>query len=226
LPELKAINAEKAIDQIIKDSSRMRGNNRNNYPYPLSGLLFCGRCGGRCHIKKIRSAKYPDHTYTYITCGMRTQNAIDCGGLYGTFQGRKGAINTRYDDVDRLVMQSFSDKAIELVTEAAKTPSLIPLPENSEVKKLRADILKLEAMNDADLQDAIAKKRAALQVLMANDSNGDTGEKRKQQELIEIIQGSPNFFEFASDEEKKTLYRDYVERIECDRSLITIKLLI
>lgn len=54
-PRLKG--CEKQLDRIIADSKRLKGSTRTRPIYPLSGSIYCGRCGNSCQIKTIFNSK-------------------------------------------------------------------------------------------------------------------------------------------------------------------------
>lgn len=224
-PRLVEIDAERKIDQLIIDSPRLRGGNRNHRLYPLSGLVFCSRCGGTCHIKTMKSNRYPDKSYTYICCGSRQSKAEDCGGQYGAYMGRRGSINTPYSLAESIVIHALIASAEDLIARAA---DIAPPPttqelEPPEAKKLRAQIAQYEALNDPDLSEVIQAKWAQLRAINSNTQTVTAEQRRKQKELVEYF-ASPLFWELASDIQKKELFRDFVERVDCDKSNVIVKL--
>lgn len=220
-PQLVTINAEREIDRLVAIAGKMKGRERNTRLYPLSGLVYCGRCGKNCHIKTMKSSKYPDMQYTYIMCGERQSRAADCGGLYGAYMGRRRTINTPYHLADAAVIKALQEKITEIVEQSSTIDPIKPVEESEESKKLRQQIAQLESLGDPDLEDVIKKKRQQWRDLMS----GSMLDPEIEQKKAAILQyAAPGFFELMTDQEKQLVYYDFVDRVECDRDQIVVKL--
>jgi DNA invertase Pin-like site-specific DNA recombinase len=220
-PRLKG--AEKKVDRLIAESVRIKGVSRSRTIHPLSGLIYCGRCGTCCHIHRIANSKYPHKKYTYVMCGDRSTKGIGCGGQYGMFQGQRKSINAVYSDIEAKLILALTQKAkalIDLEIAQASTTK----PENPAIEKLRSEIQRLVSFDDPDLLSAITKKTEQLNKLILTDPAEDFSIELRT-EFISLFE-SGNVFLLADDIDKRTLYQEWVQRIEVDRQTITIKLAI
>lgn len=218
-PRLKG--CEKQLDRIISDSRRLKGLTKTRPTYPLSGLIYCGRCGNSCQIKTISNSKYPDKKYTYVMCGARANRGIACGGEYGAFKGQRGTINTVYQLVEAAVISKLTSKAAELVdlTIADRSTSK---PENPAIIDLQRNIDRLKSLNDPDLDGAIAKKTAQLNTLKLTSCDLPISADARR-EFVELF-SKPDVFLSLSDREKRVLYRDWVQKITVNLTDISVVL--
>lgn len=213
-PELKAIDALKAVEDGIAFHTRKRGGSLNSTTYPLSGLVICGRCGSNGHIRKV------NQKWLYIVCSARAMGAIGCGGEYGTMKkGTKCTVSTRYKDADLAVREALRLRGSELASlslVSQGTPTVDP-----KIAKIQSEIRTLEALKDPDLKPVIDKKASDLNhLLLAGDIKvSDTKEK-----FLISISGEENFWDAAGDAEKSILYRDFVRSVACDRDEIIVTL--
>lgn len=220
-PRLKGL--QKQLDRIIEDSSRLKGAVRSRPVYPLSGLIYCARCGKSCHIKTISNAKYPDKRYTYVFCSDRDSRGIGCGGAYGMFKGHKKSINSVYSDVDTAVMMELTKRAVDLVDLAiADRPS--EKQEDVAIIELKSQIQRLKDLNDPDLESAIAKKTTQLNTLLIADPDDKISEQVRL-EFIELF-STIDVFVTMNNVDKRTLYRDWVSKILVDKTDVKVSLII
>jgi site-specific DNA recombinase len=222
-PELLAINALRQIDRIIAEAPSSRGNARSRRPHSLSGLIECGRCGGNCHIKTCIDNRYSEKVYTYVCCADRVSRAGNCGGEYGVFKGQRRSINTPYELAEAKVIEALRAAALATVRRAEEIePAGIDV-EPEEAKALREQIARLEALGDPDLLPVIEAKWQRLREILAAASIVEPTRQRRAEELAQIIQ-SPDFWDLATIDEKKTLFRNFVERVICDKETVIVKL--
>ncbi len=213
---------EKQLDRIISDSKRIKGATRARPTYPLSGSIYCGRCGNSCQIKTIFNSKYPDKKYTYVMCGSRASRGIACGGEYGAFKGQRGTINTIYQLVETAVISKLTSKAAELVdlTIADRSTSQ---PENPAIIELQRSIDRLRSLGDPDLDGAIAKKTSQLNTLKLTQGRDLPISADARREFVELF-SQPDVFLSLSDREKRVLYRDWVQKVTVDLTDISVVL--
>jgi DNA invertase Pin-like site-specific DNA recombinase len=213
---------ERQIDRIIEDAKRIKGSTTLRAVYPLSGLLYCGRCGSPAHIKRISSSAYPNKQYTYVMCGQRQDRGKDCGGAYGAHKGHRKSVNATYADVEAVVIDKLVSAAAGLVDLSIADR---PIPqENPIIAELRAKIAQLKSLDDPDLDPAIAKKTDQLnKLLLANTDASISAQLR--QEFIDLF-SQPEVFTTLTDTEKRTLYRDWVRKITVDRREVNVILAI
>ena len=224
-PRLVKQSAQKRLDRILEDSKRVKGAALKFRKYPLSGLVTCGRCGCVCHVKRASKSKYPDKVYTYLMCSARG-NYRDCGGKYGSLQGHRGTVHTPYTDVDAAVLEKLRSRGCELIEasiSAHEAHSAAPV-ESSAAKRLRGQIAKLEAMEDPDLKEAIARKQALLTKQLLEDSGEISRVSQESRDLLMQYAALPEFWSAANDKEKREIYLEFVESISVDRQNIEITL--
>ena len=219
-PRLNGV--ERQLDRIIEDARRIKGATSLRAVYPLSGLLYCGRCGGTAHIKSISSSDYPDRKYTYIMCAARHDRGKNCGGEYGAYKGHRKSVNATYAEVEARVIATLVKAATELVDLAIADR---PVPqEDPAIAELRAKIAQLKSLGDPDLDSAIAKKTDQLNKLLLANTNTDISAQLRQ-EFIDLF-STPDVFSTLTDIEKRTLYRDWVRKITVDRREVSVVLAI
>jgi site-specific DNA recombinase len=220
-----SIDAEKKLAQLFAENKRKKGRAKQYRDYPLSGLLFCSRCGGACHIKRNHSPKYPSKTYFYIMCGARATQMAHCGGEYGTLVGKK-SISSSYGLADRAAIDALRERADELIRlgeiEASRGEEANAEP--PEVTKLRAQIAQLEGMADPDLRDAISSKQSQLNRLLIDESQGAAQIDQEERAALIQLAGSANAWGRLTDSEKKYLYHQWIEAIICDGDNFTVRL--
>jgi DNA invertase Pin-like site-specific DNA recombinase len=220
-PQLKG--AQRQLDRIIGDSCKIKGINRSRPTYPLSGLLYCARCGKPCYVKRISNSKYPDKYYLSVVCSQRSNRGISCGGEYGNFRGRRRSINAVYRHVEVEVILALANKAEELIDlELRQSPD--DAPEDPAIARLRFEIDRLVSFDDPVLASAIARKSEQInQLLMKNPVANFSVEQRG--EFIRMF-ASGEVLAFASDTEKRQIYQDWVVRVDIDRDEVAVKLTI
>jgi site-specific DNA recombinase len=220
-PRLVGMEAE--IDRIIQDSRRYKGKARTSIIHPLSGLIYCARCNSNCHIKTSVDPRYPSVRRVYAVCSQRSSKGINCGGEYGVFDGKRKSVNTPYSDIESQVILAFSQKAAEIIDlEIAQVPNT--KPEDPAIEKLRSEIKRLASFDDSDLLSAISKKTEQLNKLLLADPTEDFSIKMRT-EFVETF-ASGEVLSQATDIQKRSLYRDWVRRIDVDQQKITVALTI
>jgi DNA invertase Pin-like site-specific DNA recombinase len=162
LPEAKvthqALISEKQwieLQKIIKTDVRPR--KEYSQVYPLSGLIYCGKCGARCKAHKGQKRK--DGSYkTYWYCSLRTRPTKQCsskGSVTNEFIEEQviQLLNSK-EGVDqisqRMLVKNNSDKVVdspELIKKRAAFNAIkdIDLDDLNEAKQsLRSQIQQLE----------------------------------------------------------------------------------
>lgn len=216
----RLVGAEEQLAAILKANKRIKGAARSMQQYPLSGLLFCGRCGASCHIKKAVDKKR-GYSYTYVVCSDRNFRGKNCGGDYG-FHTSNRMVNTHYSEAEEAVIKAISARAKDLL--ALSKQEVIDQPKDTpQITALRNQIKNLEALKDNDLNDVIAKKTTQLnRLLLENSGNKIPNEK---QELLLLQLANPNGWMLLSQSELTQTYRTLIKQILCDRSTVTVDLL-
>lgn len=208
----------KQIDLAIAQVKRVYGKRASNRVYPLSGLLFCGRCGATA---TITSMKKNGIERAMIHCSQ-SRKGLGCGGKVEPGKVRKG-IGTRYMDAERAVVNALRMKAESISNEIQ--PEILEEPE--EAKRLRSQIRKWESLNDSELNDLIQEKREQLRQLLSVGYENHEIEAAKNL-LIEISHATSDWeifwFEATPPQERALLFNDFVTSVLCDGSEVLVKL--
>lgn len=212
--------SQKQIDRIIAGASRYKGRSAERYLIPLSGLVWCARCGNICHLKTCgdRTGKYR----VYAICSARNNKGIECGGKLNK-RDRANPVNTRYETIENAAIQSLIDRATELIQLAASEPDTEPI-DSPEIIKLKIEIDRLTKDNDPDLAGAIAKKVERLNGLILATS-APSLDRTRFDRFIELFT-SGDTFALATEIEKRAIYLDWIARIEVDRQVVIVRLTI
>lgn len=212
--------AEERLAAILKANKRIKGAARTFHQYPLSGLLFCARCGAACHIKKATDKKR-GYSYVYVVCSDRNFRGKNCGGAHG-FHTSNRMVNTHYHEAEEAVIKAIAARAEDLL-KLSKSQTIDRPKDTPQIIALRNQIRNLELLNDSDLTDAIAKKSAQLNRLILENC-GDKLPDEKQLDLLARLSNHNNW-EQLSDAELIAFYQSSVRRVLCDRSDVTVELL-
>lgn len=210
------ISAEKwkQVQDTLKHSSAA---SRTGKPLnPLYGLIYCSGCNQPIRARTSNSqSKGRGIRYDYLLCSGAYPQA-----------GKKQKCQRR--STFGWTVQKLEDAVIQQLTERAETiagkgfedshPEIKRTPEMTE---LEASIRQLEAMGDPDMADAIRLKQARLQSLIAKAERASDA-VRLSREKLGIYAGDPEFWKFASIEDRRGMYLDLIERIEIDRSAVRV----
>lgn len=208
------------IDRIIADASRYKGRSADRYLIPLSGLVWCARCGNICHLKTCTDTAGKKRIYAI--CGNRNSKGIDCGGKLNA-RNRSNPVNTRYEAIEAAAFEALIDRAAELIQLAARKLNTEPV-ESPEIAKLRQEIDRLTKDRDPDLAGAIAKKTERLNGLILANSSPSLDRTRIDR-FIDLF-ASGDTLALATETEKRVIYRDWIAQIEVDRQVVTVRLTI
>jgi len=178
-------HAEFRFIQIkLEENRRHWGQNAKQVPKVLTGLCWCSLCK-----QKLSYAG-----------GRKTQSVIcrtpDCAAMY------KG---TRESVIIEAVNKALSEKAAVLGQTLQEEPP--------EAAGLRDQIDRLEKMNDPDLEEAIAAKRAKLRDVMTTSSPKDA-------ERVAAL-AQPEAWAMATREELRLIYLEFVSRVYAERGTVS-----
>ena len=161
-------------------------------PHPLSGLLRCTECGSRMANKKSHGGRY-----SYLYCIGARPNA-------GNLKICQADGYHPYAQMEAKVVRLLTQNAEVIGQKAAE-----PIDEiNPEVEELTQQIVKLEALNDPDLQDAIDTKRSRLNAMQQGAGARYDPETAK---YYAQLASDTEFWEAAIPEERGVLYRELIE---------------
>lgn len=218
-PELQAINAQAEVERILRERKYKRGKIGPMTIRPLSGIVFCKRCGMVCHLKTSQWSKKPQK-YHHFACSGHTQKQTRCGA------NANGPVYVKYEVVEAAVVEALRRRGETLAPLVIADFEEAEAQETTEMVELRAQIARLSAMGDPDLQGAIDIKSKALNKLLADLHGGDDSQLREAREQLVQYASVPAFWGMLTMEERKALYREYVGKVLVDGNDIEVSLLI
>lgn len=200
------------IRRLLERNQKLKGKT-DTCLNPLAGLCYCAGCGAPMRVK---SSYGKNDRWDYLLCS----GAYPVVGKQQTCDRRSSYSLEIRDAMDKVIRElclaaeRIAEWGCEEIQEKEDSP---------EILELRSAIRRLEAANDPDLTDAIAIKRNKLANLLKEASLQETGLSETRRKL-EIIAATPGFWNFATVEQQKVLFVELVERVECDRGSLSVKL--
>lgn len=207
---------QKEIAEILTENNRIWGKNRKAMINPFSGLVFCGECGRTCDLLSRISggSKVQARRIRSFYCRARTETVTGVARC-----SQKSYY--RYELVESHVIDILTNKALE-ISAYAEIPET--KTEHPRLKKLRDDLVKLEAMDLEYVAPAIAKLKIEIQQLEHTSDQVQAIDTGLRAELIEVF-SDRGFFEALLPEDRKALYRHFIERIIVrDRRVVDVVL--
>lgn len=190
------------IEQQLEDNRQHARRGTQAVRYPLSGLVWCARCSDRKMVVHTTTEKKTGRRYSSYECPNCGQ-----GCSYRILEGK--------------VIQSLCDRATELASMAAEPEEDSPSVEEMEIRR---QISELEAMYRktqlSGIKDAIAEMRGRLNQI-------EFGVKKVEAvDLTELVEAlsDPEEYGRLPDANKRLLYHDLIERVDCDRRNIKVTL--
>ena len=179
----------KVITIKMEENRAHWGNNAQSTPKLLTGLVRCPNCK--------RNLRY---------AGGRIRLAVICNtsGCVSRFKGTYETIVT--DAIKK-----------ELIKRAADLAQRIEVEEPPEAEALRQQISKLEAFDDADLEDAIEAKKQKLKEVLT------TASPMRPDRAAALAE--PAAWEMATPEELRLVFQEFVQYAEADRGeVVSVRL--
>lgn len=196
------------IDMVLKRESTRKGRTKRFPPKPLSGLLFCARCGSIC---------YPETRLIYCKAYKRG-HGCSLGQERPGRGGNRPKVSAYYKDAEAAVIEALMSKAKEI---AARSNSKISLAESfkepDEVIKLREKVRQLEAIaddDDEDLQRTIRIKRKQIKEILDLEIPHQLDKERQEEILIKIIMQLKEWDQIPN-EQKYFIYHKLVDKVFC-----------
>jgi len=179
--------------------------------HPLSGLIACQQCGGRCRIISFRlrtdsSVKYHSYqckNYVLKACTMKR--------------------SIRETQAEDQVIQALCQRATELSAIAATSGT--DTLDSPEILKLRAEIDYLKAAPGNRAAAIVASLEQELRDRLAEQERQQTTESSKQS-LLETF-ADRQYWTTLSSEERRDIYRALVNRIVIqDGEIVQIEIMV
>lgn len=190
---------------IIEINSRARGNTQKwidggQLRYPISGLVYCAECGGKCGAQGTKYRQGAWHSY------YKCRNAMNrsCN------QNR----TVRNDRIEAAIVEALV-KAAKEVEEFRHTEAEVKTIASPELTKLREQLSGLMALGQNPIiADAITEIRLQIKKLeFAEDSKVQTTERIRED--LSSVFSDPKYWEYAlsNDEAKTRLFQQFVSRV-------------
>lgn len=185
------------IQQLIARSKSRSG--KNYVPpaidYPLAGKVFCALCGAGCYrLKGIKGMRERE----YMRCNRRKVGKHLCLNKF----------STQLELIELEVIKTLALKAEEVANKAS-----VPVAEDpTELKKLRADLMGLQAMrtNNRAILEAIEKLKQEIreweQIPKPHEYH------REYEEMVQAF-GDPACWQNASLAQKNQVYGALVQKV-------------
>lgn len=186
-----------ALDRLIAQPNL--APRRSKTVRPLTGLVYCARCGKPCHLRTGAGNRL------YWSCGDRDNKGSGCA-LIKPSPGNP--VSTPNDIADEAAMQAIVERGQELIRQEVGSSQPPPIQLPPEALKLQKAIANLEALGDPDLEGAIAKKRAALNGLLANQVAPQNFE-----EELKLLAAHVDEIDELLDAERRDLFLRYIDRV-------------
>lgn len=199
---------DQQIKQWLEISSKTR-KSLQSLVNPLTGLIICAGCGGRCRARiDRRMGIYRIYCETAYQKSLNGDRLCDRSTSYGH------------------TLKSLEDYVIERICEHSQAiATLIPLdnpaPEAPEIIALREEIQKIEGLNDPDFLPVIQIKRDKLRLLESQQVDPIAGDVMRRE--IALRGQDPDFWRLATFEEKLVLYRAIISRVVIDRQVVSVE---
>lgn len=195
------------IQQTLAFNKRVGGFGTAKGIYPLTGLVQCAVCGAGAIISNGSKGKI-----RYFVCAK---------SRYKTCSNNKG---TRLEKLDEAIINSLIKRA-EAITNIAHTPHNTEL-DTPELQQLQSQLFSLKSIPGANpaIQSAITEIES--QIIQLRYSLSQSQEINSvSRDLLLWAFSDPECWSQASDEDKKRVYRELVEKVIVkDGSVIEVKL--
>ena len=190
---------------IIEINSRTRSNTQKwidggQLRYPISGLIYCAECGGKCGAQgtKHREGQWR----SYYKC--RNAMSRSCSQTQ----------TVRNDHIESAIVEALTAAASE-VEQFRKTEVLSTSIASPELLKLREQLSGLMGLGQNPIiADAIVEIRHQITKLEFTE-NSKTQKTERIRDDLSIVFSDPLYWEYAlsNDEAKTRLFQQFVSRV-------------
>ena len=190
---------------------------------PFMGLAVCTGCGSFMKIQTSQFVPIKNNP----TKELKKIRYLICEGAYPRPEkpricDRRSSFGLKLEDCIDTVISTICLRA-ETVAELGSVQTDKTIEETAEITELRQQINKLVKLGDNDLTEIIQIKQTKLNNLLNALKKESAGSEGIYEKLLEY--GSkPEFWKVATVDEMYVLFQDLVERVECDRGSLTVKL--
>ncbi|MFP4336983.1 MAG: fdxN element excision recombinase XisF [Halothece sp.] len=222
-PDQRLITDEEAreIEKILAHNKQVKGYGSTALKYPCSGLVFCGECRSACYslsgAKNYHRAKrlgIPVERNYYFQCKNWRLRACN----------NKPVI--RMEVVEDAVIDALTQRAEAIANLASFSPNPPNPVDSPEIQQLQTQLLSLKSIPGANpaIQAAIAQIESQITQLCYSLSQSQETNSVSQNLLLRAF-SNPSCWRNASNEDKKRVYRELVEKVVVNQGqIIEVKL--
>lgn len=195
-PPLMSKGDFKRLGRIISNKANPISAKGTKAKYPLTGLVYCGLCGGTCYSAKCGN-KGRKREYYYFRCKNINSNCISKPIRFEVLETALNArLVERYKEITKLAIKPESPKV------------------NPKIAALEKQLIGLISLPfvDENIKASIKKTQAEIDHL---NSNSET-EHQVSQEQIKLLESAfqnPLYWETLTQPEKREIYHALTNRI-------------
>jgi DNA invertase Pin-like site-specific DNA recombinase len=200
-PEHRLMSDEeyRQVEEILDWNSKHGGYQfKTDVVHPLSGLIHCGECRGRCRIThfclrtdpRVKKYSYQCNNYHLKACTQKK--------------------SVREFAIEQAVIEALTRRSIAIAALVDTPPELV---EPLELKELRSQLAGLEQLgyNEA-IEEARNKVRLQIENL-TRQLKGAAVVDSANRELLQEVAAFTDFWQELLPEQKRRFYQSLVERV-------------
>jgi site-specific DNA recombinase len=194
-PNHKLIDEAEAeeIKDLLKINSKKVGVTTKTFY--LSGLVFCGQCGGKCMLRRNAG-------YGYYAC--RHAN-LGCDNVKGT----------RIEKIDQAIINALFGRAIDLSQTAQFQPDLFL--QSNKLQEMKEQLAHLEQIPKIEDNRLLSNAKSELIKSIENETKRlETNislDETEQQIINHPMARNLSFWYSLTEEEREVIYYKLVERV-------------
>lgn len=187
------------VEEILDYNASVGGYSfKSDVVHPLSGLVYCGECRGKCRVTNFRLRTDPSiHKYSY-----------QCSNYHLKACTQKQSV--REFVIEQVIIESLARRAEAIATLADTLPELV---EPLELKELRSQLAGLEQLGyNQVIEEAKRKLRLQIENLTHQLKNVAVADSANRELLLEVP-GIIDFWQELEAAQKRRFYQALVERV-------------
>jgi hypothetical protein len=191
---------------IIEINGRSRPNTQKwienqNLRYPISGLIYCGECGGKCGAQGTK--KRGGEWHSYYKCRNAMQHK-SCG------QTR----TVRNDRIEAAIVESLIEAAAE-INDASQVETAVSVVASPELATLRSQLSGLMALgNNPSIVSAIDDIRSQIRQLEFTETSKEQKISRAKEDLKDAFSNPGCWDYLLSRSDVKTItFNRFIQKV-------------
>lgn len=183
---------------------------------PLAGLVYCGKCGGKCKAYK--------HTKTLKSGEVRIVSRWYCFKKHDATPTCEGSKGVRNDVLENMAIEELTNRA-DLIADIVHADEPIAYPLTREMKDLTESLMAIESLpSNLHLEEAKEKIRTQIEILKREQVDNQEADRTLRDELIQIGV-NPEFWRYLKQTgDLKRMFRRFVDRIVIADDRIEVRL--